>query len=143
MMVAAAAVWVLSSALPFGAGFGTLLVRILPGWEGAQDLLDDDHDPVLLVFGEAGDEVIDTGAQDGGVLRADVENHDHLALGEIIVAQLVDQTVDGEAIVGDGALAEGVGRGPEILDDLYRALVRTMLGFNVKAMNRRGRYLPP
>lgn len=64
--------------------------------------------------GTCGHEVIDAGAENGSILGAHIENHDGLAFGQVVVTQTCDQTADGEAIIGDGILAERVGRSTQI-----------------------------
>lgn len=106
---------------------GTILLvflsRVLLWWKGAKDLLDDGLDLILLVLGVAPMDVLDTSAQNSEVLRAHIQDHDGLALGEIVWTELLNQPVDGEAIVGDGLLGERVGRCPQILEQLMRESV--------------------
>lgn len=77
--------------------------------KGAEHLFDDGLDLILLVLGEAGHEVLDAGAEDGRILRAHVKDHDGLAFGQVIVAQAIDQTGDGETIVREWLLAKRIG----------------------------------
>lgn len=101
----------LSSALALLA-----LLRSLGEW--AENLLNDGLDFILLVLGEAGHEVLNAGAENGSILGTHIKDHDGLALGQVIVAQACDQTADGEAIIGDRVLGEGVGRCAQIFKHL-------------------------
>lgn len=102
-------------ASPSSSHFFTLLTCVLFGRKGAENHLDNGLDFILLILGVPPIDVLDTGAQNGKVLRAHIENHDGLTLGEVVCAQLLNQTLYGEAIVCDWVLSKGVWGCAEVL----------------------------
>lgn len=103
-----------------GSHFLTLLLCVLFGREGAKNLLYNGVDLILLLLGVPVIHVLDTGAQNGKVLRTHVKDHDGFTLGEVVRAQLFDQTLYCEAIVRDWILSKGVWGCAEVLQKLMK-----------------------
>ena len=76
----------------------------------AKNFSDDVEHLDLLIVGEPLCHVFDAGTQDSGVDGPQVENHDHLALGDVVGLELLHQTRDGGRLIRDGILAEGAGK---------------------------------
>lgn len=102
-------------ASPSGSHFFALLTSVLFGRKGAKNILDNGLNFVLLILGVPPIDVLDAGAQNGKVLRTHIENHDCFTLGEVVWAQLLNQTLYGEAIVCDWVLSKGVWGCTEVL----------------------------
>lgn len=98
-----------------GSHFLVLLTCVLFGRKRTENILDDGLDFILLVLGVPAIDVLDTGAQNGKVLRTYIQNHDGFTLGEVVWAQLLNQTLYGEAIVCDWVLSKGVWGCAEVL----------------------------
>lgn len=85
----------------------------------AEDLGNDVDHFLLLFIVEAIGHVLDDGIEgrDGG--RTEVEDHDDLALGQLVGTQPLEEPGDALRAVGDWYLAQGTRRALQILQQLH------------------------
>ncbi len=101
-------------------GTALALALLLGRGEGAEDLGDAVDDVLLLLGGEALLHLLDDGVEGGDAGGAQVQDHDELALGELVGAQPPDQPRDGRARVAERQrlLAQRAGERLEVLQQL-------------------------
>ena len=87
----------------------------LLGWKLAENSGDDVEDFRLTVLRESLCHIFKTGTQHSGIGGPYIENHDHLALGDVVRVKLFYQTGDGGRIIANGVLAERARECPQVV----------------------------
>lgn len=89
------------------------------GGELAEDFADNGDNFALALFIESIFHVLNDGVESRNRVWTKVEDHDHLAFGQLVGVEPLYEVFDGARSVGNGLLGEGAGMCGEVLQDLF------------------------